>query len=218
MSKKSQGWCNCAAKVMESHCPTQAILDTHDVSLRSSRLPHRALLCPASLSTALAGNPRLQAPAPCPHTVLFPLLLTALPELGKQDFILLLSLEQKCTSDRERNLNHNLEIQRDSGLAWQGSLRSLTAKWNPTLRSESGSLKTHPIPFVLSLGSQPNMCSPSSTAFQQFNSFLFQLALYTQVFHFRINVPSSKGFPKAYMAIEVVNPSLSNRQEPPQHH
>lgn len=87
-----------------------------------------SLLCPASLSTGLAENPAPQAPAPCPHTVLFPLLLTALPELGKQDFILLLSLEQKRKSARERNPNHNLEIQREWGLAWQGSPRSLTAK------------------------------------------------------------------------------------------
>lgn len=76
-----------------------------------------SLLCPASLSTGLAGNPGLQAPAPCPNTALFPLLLMALPECGKQDFILLLSPEEKHTSARERNLNPNLEIQRDSGMA-----------------------------------------------------------------------------------------------------
>lgn len=83
---------------------------------------------PVSLSTGLTGNPGLQAPAPCPHTVLFPLLLMALPEREKQDFIVLLSPEQKCTNARERNLNHNLEIQRDSRLAWQESPRSFIAK------------------------------------------------------------------------------------------
>lgn len=107
--QKKQRMAKLCCQRMESHCPTRDA-------------PDRQWICPC------AGNPALQPPAPCPHTVLFPLLLTALPELGKQDFILLLSPEQKRTSTRERNLNHNLEIQRESGLARQGSPRSLTAK------------------------------------------------------------------------------------------
>lgn len=47
---------------------------------------------------------------------------------------------------------------------------------------------------------------------QQFYAFLFQPALSTQAFHFRINVPDSKGFPKAYMATKGVTlPSMAGR-------
>lgn len=77
--------------------------------------PGLSLPCLYVLALSIGRNQAIQASAPCSHAVLFLLVPTALQELGKQDFTLLLSLEQKLTSSRERNLemlNHNPEIQR----------------------------------------------------------------------------------------------------------
>lgn len=64
------------------------------------RHPGLSLPCPYGLALGVGRNRAIQACPPCSYAVLF-LVPTALQELGKHDFTLLLSLEQKLTSARE---------------------------------------------------------------------------------------------------------------------
>ena len=85
-----------------------AMLRAPDCALQT---PWAQSALPACFSAQHRRGSSLQASPPGSYAVLLLLTSTALQELGKGDFTLLFSLEQKLTRARERNLgrlNHNL--------------------------------------------------------------------------------------------------------------
>lgn len=146
--------------------------------------PGLTLPCLYVLALSIGGNQAIQASASCSYAVLFLLMPTALQELGKQDFTLLLSLEQKLTSARERNLemlNHNLEIQR-AGF-WSGMAEITQQPYSQEkilpLRSESiQRVLKHMTPLPCCtlllhqlLGFQTHICYPNSLPFPEWLPF-----------------------------------------------
>lgn len=192
------------------------IVPLRDLSLRAAVLPMSFLLdcalqTPCAQFAQLACSSTLHHPessypgsAPRSCAARFPLMLTALRELGRQDFTLLLSLEQNLTSARERTaegLNH-LETQRAgfrSGTAGRAGQPYRPEKALPAIRISPMGFK-HAISLPADLctcpsseGSEltcatPVLCLSNHLTVSFFNQ---PCQCKEQVFHFRINLPNS---------------------------
>lgn len=170
------------------------------------RHPGLGLPCPYVLALGIGRNRASQASAPCSYAVLFLLMPTALQQLGKQDFALLLSLEQKLTSARDRNLerlNHNPEIQR-AGLR-SGTAGITQQPYFQEIRINPMSFKPHRISSLLPSAPAPALRFPNLHVLPQFSAFPsgclsnnLMVSFFSQprqckerVFRFRINLPNS---------------------------